>query len=246
MAENSFNSDKLISENQPNPSTGLTDSQRQRLQQRHDILSAEWQLRSDKLKKLRKASAIEAGEAIKFNLEQQILEEETQLAQLEKELDEIEQNLNLGAAFSKNLAQPIFNKPNKVCNALARQGLHSQSWTYDELGYCCSTQWLDIGSKGPFGLANNIALYAESEIASTVQIIKLVLNINNEASKPIAIHQFNKFTLALFEELSLLIPDRLMPSIHEETPNRFNQDYGIVELKLEIYRIKTWSVIIKF
>lgn len=139
--------------------------------------------------------------------------------------------------FYQDLPQPIFNKPNKVCNALASQGLHSQSWTYDGLGYHCSTPYLDIGNKGPFGLANNIALYAESEVANNVQMIKLVLNINNEKSKLLAIHRFKKITLALFEDLCLPVPDNLMPSIHEETPNIFNQDYGIIELELEISKI---------
>ncbi|MEH2420942.1 MAG: hypothetical protein V7K48_08425 [Nostoc sp.] len=83
-------------------------------------------------------------------------------------------------------------------------------------------------------LANNIALYAESKVATNLQMIKLVLNRNNEKSKLLAIHRFNKITLALFEELCLPIPEKLMPSIHEEIPSIFNQDYGIIELKLEI------------
>ncbi|MBW4449891.1 MAG: hypothetical protein KME38_24405 [Spirirestis rafaelensis WJT71-NPBG6] len=71
----------------------LTDSQRQHLKQRQDTLQAEWQLRSEKLNKLRLDYAIEVGTAIKFQLQQQIQFEETQLSHLERDLDEIEQNL---------------------------------------------------------------------------------------------------------------------------------------------------------
>ena len=71
----------------------LTDSRRQHLKQRQDTLQRDWQLRSDKLNKLRLDYAIEVGTAIKFQLQQQIQSEETQLSHLERDLDEIEQNL---------------------------------------------------------------------------------------------------------------------------------------------------------
>ncbi|MCC5635761.1 hypothetical protein LC593_07820 [Nostoc sp. CHAB 5844] len=154
-------------------------------------------------------------------------------------------NILSNSDFYEESPQFILNKPNKVCNALAGFGLQSQSWTYDGLGYYCSTPYVDIGSKGIFGLANNMAFYAESKVANTVQTLKLVLNINNKASKSVAVHQFKKLTLALFEELSLSIPDGLIPSIHEEKNNSFEKNYGTVELEVETSRIETLRVIIK-
>ncbi|MBD2608719.1 hypothetical protein H6G81_30440 [Scytonema hofmannii FACHB-248] len=100
MSEKSLKSDELISETQPAFSRSLTDSQRQRLKQRQESLQEEWQLRNDKLKKLRRDYAIEVGTTIKFQLQQQIQSEETELLDLEKDLDKIEQNLSLGARFS--------------------------------------------------------------------------------------------------------------------------------------------------
>lgn len=100
MSEKSLKSDELISETQPAFSRSLTDSQRQHLKQRQDTLQAEWQLRSEKLNKLRLDYAIEVGTAIKFQLQQQIQSEETQLSHLERDLNEIEQNISLGAGFS--------------------------------------------------------------------------------------------------------------------------------------------------
>lgn len=174
------------------------------------------------------------------------------LTRLEETLDELAFLKDVSAQINAEVKSvsklAIFNYPNKVCNILAKYDLHSQSWRYDGdiQRYLCSTPYFNIGSVGSFGLANNIAFYAESKLASTIQIVKLVLNINNELTKPVALQKFNRLTLALFEELSIPIPDGLMPSIHEEKPNKFNQTYGRVELTIEKYkRVETWSVIIQ-
>jgi GUN4-like len=68
-------------------------NQRQRSEKQRDTLQAEWDLRNEKLKQLRLALAIEAGAAVKFQLQQQIQAEETELKRLNDELDTIEQAL---------------------------------------------------------------------------------------------------------------------------------------------------------
>ncbi|WP_341525416.1 caspase family protein [Nostoc sp. UHCC 0302] len=75
------------------PATNLTTGQQRRLQQKLDALQAESDIRSQKIKRMRSDLAIEAGTAIKFQLEQQLLEEEAQLAYLSNELDNIESTL---------------------------------------------------------------------------------------------------------------------------------------------------------
>lgn len=67
--------------------------QQRRLEQKQERLQTEWNLTSEKLNRLRRAFAIEAGTTVKFQLEQQIQEEETQLIQLEHELNSTEQAL---------------------------------------------------------------------------------------------------------------------------------------------------------
>lgn len=67
----------------------LTPGQQKRLERQRDILQAEWDLRSEKVKRLRTALAIETSELIKFQLEQQIQDENNQLTQLETELDKL-------------------------------------------------------------------------------------------------------------------------------------------------------------
>jgi hypothetical protein len=73
----------------------LSSKRQKRLEQRHYLLQSEWQLRSEKLKKMRKSLAIETSPANKFQLEQQTEDEEIELRRLETELDRIEQDLRL-------------------------------------------------------------------------------------------------------------------------------------------------------
>jgi hypothetical protein len=80
---------------QPNVlSQDLTDGKRRRLRQKHSILLAEWDTRAEKIKKMREDLAIEATSLIKFQLEKQIIEEESKLSRLSADLDEIENILN--------------------------------------------------------------------------------------------------------------------------------------------------------
>jgi hypothetical protein len=69
---------------------GLTQGQRRRLEQERDDLQTEWDLRREKVKRMKVDLAIEAGTAIKFQLEQQLLIEERELAQLGQKLDSLE------------------------------------------------------------------------------------------------------------------------------------------------------------
>jgi SEFIR domain len=81
--------------NPTNPTpTGLTSFQRRQLEARRDGLLPEWELRSEKVKRLRMVLIIETGAAVKFQLEQQLLGEEVELSKLTAELDEIEQKLS--------------------------------------------------------------------------------------------------------------------------------------------------------
>lgn len=81
---------------QTNPiSLGLTAGQRRRSQHKLDTLQGEWNIRTEKVKQMRQALAIEAGTAVKFKLEQQLLNEEAKLAHLGDELDRLESALQL-------------------------------------------------------------------------------------------------------------------------------------------------------
>lgn len=72
-------------------STDLTPGRHRRLEQQLEALRQEWDLRSEKLRRLRAASAIEVDVAVAFKLEHLILQEEHILAHLRDRLNEVEQ-----------------------------------------------------------------------------------------------------------------------------------------------------------
>jgi hypothetical protein len=65
------------------PVSSLTDGQRRRLEQEQEALQDEYDLLNTKLRRLRKARAIEADTAVEIKLDMQIEE-------IEKSLDEVE------------------------------------------------------------------------------------------------------------------------------------------------------------
>jgi HEAT repeat protein len=74
----------------------LTAFERQRLEKRRQNLQTEWDQRSEKLARLRKALAIETQAADKFKLESQIKTEDAAIQDLEAQLSRIEQALSSG------------------------------------------------------------------------------------------------------------------------------------------------------
>lgn len=88
------------------PPVQLSERQRQRLASESDALQSEWDVRAEKLAQLRQAYAIEAGTAHKYQLEQEIKAEETQLTELENKLAKIEQTLSPVAAPPPTASPP--------------------------------------------------------------------------------------------------------------------------------------------
>ncbi|MDZ8226426.1 CHAT domain-containing protein [Nostoc sp. ChiVER01] len=84
----------LSSFSKPSPTrVGLTDGKRRRAEERLKAFEKDWNLRNDKIGRLRTALAIEVSEAIKFQLEQQIENEKSHLGHLEEEISKIEHEL---------------------------------------------------------------------------------------------------------------------------------------------------------
>ncbi|GGA20703.1 DUF4200 domain-containing protein [Okeania sp. KiyG1] len=71
--------------------TNLTSGKRRRMEQKRDSLESDYNLRSEKAKRMRADLAIESATAVKFQLEKQLLEEEAKIAELEDEISAIEQ-----------------------------------------------------------------------------------------------------------------------------------------------------------
>jgi CHAT domain len=71
--------------------TTISSGQKRRLKQKQETLQAEWELRGEKLRRLKESRSIEAATAIQFQLDKQIETEEAKLRDLEQELDRVEQ-----------------------------------------------------------------------------------------------------------------------------------------------------------
>jgi predicted NACHT family NTPase len=71
-------------------SIGLSLRQRRQLEQRLETLESEWNLRNEKVNRMREALAIATDTAVKFQLEKQLQDEEVKLNSLANELDKIE------------------------------------------------------------------------------------------------------------------------------------------------------------
>ena len=93
--------------------------QRRRLESQRDSLQKTWELTNDKLKYLRNAFAIETDAASKFKLEQQIKREETQLENLGRQLEKIEQDLSRSHSFLQEVTnnQTLRRHPPEILNA---------------------------------------------------------------------------------------------------------------------------------
>ena len=92
----------------------MNPQQKQRLEQRKETLQAEWNIRNEKLGQLRLAYAIEAGIAIKFQLDKQIQDEEKLIGKLEDELTAIEQSLHLPVEHTTELNRHIHTDIDKL------------------------------------------------------------------------------------------------------------------------------------
>lgn len=112
---------------QQEPRENLTDAQRRRLEERQNILQLEHNTRNEKLKCLRCAFAIEAVAIAQFQLQQQVQAEESQIAKLSKELDQIERSLaDHSTSFSPQ------THPNEIssCSELACAQVPLQDLTF--------------------------------------------------------------------------------------------------------------------
>ncbi len=76
-----------------NKSNGLPERKRRRLEQERDSLQQQYNLIEEKLKRLREALAIEVDPLVKLKLEKQREQTQSELNQLDNELEQVEQQL---------------------------------------------------------------------------------------------------------------------------------------------------------
>lgn len=85
---------------------------------------------------------------------------------------------------SPAIAATLLSKSTDACGALLEVGLKTTGWKdRGNSEFSCITPYKDIGAGLP--LANNLAYYAEGN-AKSVQLVKLILNINQRNQAQVA------------------------------------------------------------
>lgn len=107
--------------------TRKPDFQQRRLKTQLENLQEEWELRSEKLKKLRLALAIETETAVRLQLQYRIQAEEIQVERLTKRLDKLEQS----QSSSNNLPHPL--TPFQANYEQLRTFLEAEAWKEADL-----------------------------------------------------------------------------------------------------------------
>jgi hypothetical protein len=90
--------------------------------------------------------------------------------------------------------------PSQACNLVSEVGLKTRGWKnhYDQ-EFGCSSPYKDIGSASP--LPNNLAFYAEGN-SSSVNLVKLVLNINAPSAASTANKELQKAVTVLIPKIT--------------------------------------------
>jgi Family of unknown function (DUF6030) len=151
------------------------------------------------------------------------------------------------SAFSVHAAGEFFGQPQKLCSALASEGLSTEGWkasrgTPGE--WLCMTPLTPFGSVGTNGLENNIAFYVNGTNSSRANDIRIKININNPAERKAAFTRLEKATKALFKAIGEPMPAELAKALSQQKPVSLDASYGRAELVLEPGRIDSFKVVL--
>jgi hypothetical protein len=153
----------------------------------------------------------------------------------------------LVGAFSVQAAGEFFGQPQKLCSALASEGLSTEGWkvSRDLPGdWYCMTPLTRFGSIGTNGLENNIAFYVNGTNPSRANDLRIKTNINNPAERKAAFTRLERATKTLFKAIGEPIPEELAKALSQQKPVSLNTNYGLVELVLVPERIDSFIVVL--
>jgi Family of unknown function (DUF6030) len=141
---------------------------------------------------------------------------------------------------SVQAAGEFFGQPQKLCSALASDGLSTEGWkvSRDLPGdWYCMTPLTRFGSIGTSGLDNNIAFYVNGTSPSRAHEIRIKININNPAERKAAFTRLERATKTLLKAVGEPVPAELAKALSQQKPVSLNANYGRVELVLVPQRI---------
>ena len=144
----------------------------------------------------------------------------------------------------QNKGGDLFSNIPLLCAALASEGLATSVWkrTMYEAEHQCITTYVGIGTAGPAGMATNIAYYVTGDSATRANSIKIVVNVNNRATKAVAKQRLLSATKTLFAKLGKQPPPAMLAAITGDKPFVARQPYGRIAYEIEHGKIDTLTV----
>ena len=144
-------------------------------------------------------------------------------------------------------AGDLFSKPEQLCRSFHSEGLSAGNWKASNAfpgEWLCMSNMMPFGPQGSNGMASNIAFYVNGTRPDRADDIRIKVNINNTTQKRQAFNRLTAATERLFEILKEPMPSALTNALKEQTPTKFNTDFGQVELVLEPGRIDSYKVVL--
>lgn len=128
-------------------------------------------------------------------------------------------------------AADLFTRPSESCLLLVAQGLHTSGWKSRAPGdFGCSSVLVPIGAPGPNGLATNIAYYVNGKTGDRASDIRVKVNINNPASRKLAMAKLREAADALFRASGESVPEGIAKALDRGTMGFVQTGFGTAEV----------------
>jgi hypothetical protein len=150
-------------------------------------------------------------------------------------------------SFQVSAADDFFGQPQRLCSALASEGLRTEGWKPSKGmpgEWLCMTTLIPFGSVGPNGMQNNIAFYGNGTSSNRANDILIKININNPTERARAFSRLDSATRSLFKAISQPIPPELSKAISQQKPMSVSTAFGKAELILEPGRIDSFKIVL--
>ncbi|WP_128547780.1 hypothetical protein [Larkinella soli] len=129
----------------------------------------------------------------------------------------------------KSVRLSVFKDVEALKGKLEKVGVGKlRTWRYDGMGWMSATDFYNIGPTGTSGLANNLAIYLESESEDYVRTVKLNLNDYDNLGYPVMPAKAKR----LFQAIGLPVPDGLLAALRRGEDFSYLGDHYKVETRL--------------
>lgn len=148
---------------------------------------------------------------------------------------------------SPNIGNDPFEQPQRLCSALASEGLSTEGWKSSRAmpgEWLCMTTLIPFGAAGFNGMENNIAFYVNGTSSSRANDIRIKININNSQERTQAFLRLDSATKTLFRAISHPVPLELSKAMSQQRAISVRTTFGKAELIHEPGRIDSFKVVL--